>query len=95
MKDSQERVDVLVSIDSSNGRYIIEPQVFEKDSEEVIVAKERLAAIAYKAMKEGYVVYRKIGNQLVEANLEFDYPYVYELVLRMDSEKENTHSMGK
>ena len=60
MKDSQERVDVLVSIDSSNGRYIIEPQVFEKDSEEVIVAKERLAAIAYKAMKEGYVVYRKL-----------------------------------
>lgn len=72
-------VDVLVGV--REGCYIIEKKEFEKGSDEAVEAEKMLIILAYKGMKEGHPIYRKVGDKLEEANLEVDYPYLLELEL--------------
>ena len=72
-------IDVLIAV--REGCYIIEKKEFEKGSTEAIEAEKMLIILAYKGMKEGNPIYRKVGDKLEEANLEVDYPYLLELEL--------------
>lgn len=84
-----EYIDVLIG--TNNGCYIVEKKEFTKDSKEAFEAKQMLKALAYKGMKEGHLIYRKQGDNFVEANLEVDYPYLLELELMPKEER----SFGK
>ena len=47
-----------------------------------------MAVLAYRGMKEGRGIYRKVGNGFTELHPEVDYPMIHELVKTMDANEE-------
>ena len=52
-----ELVDILVGI--SEGNYIVEQRQVQKGSKQAEEAKQVMAVLAYRGMKEGSAIYRK------------------------------------
>ena len=81
-----ELVDVLVGI--SEGNYIVEQKQVQKGSKQADEAKQVMAVLAYRGMKEGHGIYRKVGNGYMELHPDVDYPKLLELVRTMDAHQE-------
>lgn len=89
-----EYVDVLVGI--NNGNFIVEQKPVYKGSKEADEAKQVMAVLAYRGMKEGRGIYRKVGNVFTELHPEVDYPMIHELVKTMDvNEEEQSLNSGR
>lgn len=56
-----EMVDILVGI--SEGNYIVEQKQVQKGSKQAEEAKQVMAVLAYRGMKEGSAIYRKVGKK--------------------------------
>lgn len=82
-----EIVDVLLDFYDNN--LYVEQKKFEKGSSDADYAKKIFAAAAYQSMKEGFIIYRKVGESVTELNPEVDYPYLLELEKFMTSAKSN------
>ncbi len=86
-----ELVDVLVGI--SDGNYIVEQKQVQKNSIQAEEARQVMAVLAYRGMKEGHGIYRKVGNGYTELHPDVDYPKILELVRVMEAkEQENGRS---
>lgn len=81
-----ELVDVLVGISEDN--YIVEQRQVQKGSKQALEAKQVMAVLAYRSMKEGHGIYRKVGNGYVKLHPDVDYPKLLELVRTMDTHQE-------
>ena len=49
-----------------------------------------MAILAYKGMKEGYGIYRKVDDKLIEIHPEVDYPMIMELEKKFAVENSNS-----
>lgn len=83
-----EIIDVLMGITDHN--FIVEPTSFNKGSNEADYAKKTMAILAYKGMKEGYGIYRRVEDKLLEIHPEVDYPMILELEKRFAEENSNS-----
>ena len=82
-----ELVDILVGI--SEGNYIVEQRQVQKGSKQAEEAKQVMAVLAYRGMKEGSAIYRKSFMQL---HPEVDYPMILELVKTFQAEESHSRS---
>lgn len=87
MKET-EIIDVLMEITDNN--FIVQPTSFNKGSNEADYAKKTMAILAYKGMKEGYGIYRRVEGKLLEIHPEVDYPMILELEKRFAEENSNS-----
>lgn len=85
-----ELVDVLIGV--SEGNYIVEQRQVQKGSKQADEAKQVMAVLAYRGMKEGHGIYRKVGNGFMELHPEVDYPMILELVKTFQAEESNSRS---
>ena len=76
-----ELVDILVGI--SEGNYIVEQRQVQKGSKQVL---------AYRGMKEGSAIYRKVGKSFMQLHPEVDYPMILELVKTFQAEESHSRS---
>ncbi len=83
-----EIIDVLMGINDHN--FIVQPTSFNKESKEADYAKKTMAILAYKGMKEGYGIYRRVDDKLLEIHPEVDYPMILELEKRFAEENSNS-----
>lgn len=86
--NESEIIDVLIGI--SNHNFIVQPTSFDKGSNEADYAKKTMAILAYKGMKEGYGIYRKVDDKLIEIHPEVDYPMIMELEKKFAVENSNS-----
>jgi hypothetical protein len=66
-----ELVDILVGI--SEGNYIVEQRQVQKGSKQAEEAKQVMAVLAYRGMKEGSAIYRKVGKNFMQLHPEDQY----------------------
>lgn len=83
-----EIIDVLMGITDHN--FIVQPTSFNKGSNEADYAKKAMAILAYKGMKEGYGIYRRVEDKLLEIHPEVDYPMILELEKKFAEENSNS-----
>jgi len=88
-----ELVDVLVGI--SDGNYIVEQKQVQKGSKQAEEAKQVMAVLAYRGMKEGHGIYRRVGNGYTELHPDVDYPFILELVKTMHASEEESLEHGR
>ena len=77
-----EMVDILVGI--SEGNYIVEQKQVQKGSKQAEEAKQVMAVLAYRGMKEGSAIYRKVGKSFMQLHPEVDYPMILELEKKLN-----------
>ena len=82
-----ELVDILVGI--SEGNYIVEQRQVQKGSKQAEEAKQ---VLAYRGMKEGSAIYRKVGKSFMQLHPEVDYPMILELVKTFQAEESHSRS---
>lgn len=85
-----EMVDILVGI--SEGNYIVEQRQVQKGSKQAEEAKQVMAVLAYRGMKEGSAIYRKVGKSFIQLHPEVDYPMILELVKTFQAEESHSRS---
>ena len=85
-----ELVDILVGI--SEGNYIVEQRQVQKGSKQAEEAKQVMAVLAYRGMKEGSTIYRKVGKNFMQLHPEVDYPMILELVKTFQAEESHSRS---
>ena len=82
----EEYVDVLLEI-KDELFYIVEQRKFYKGSNEAEEAKQVMSALAFRAIKDGGKIYRKVGDTYVEIHPNIDYPKLLELVRTMEAKE--------
>ena len=82
----EEYVDVLLEI-KDELFYIVEQRKFYKGSNEAEEAKQVMSALAFRAIKDGGKIYRKVGDAYVEIHPNIDYPKLLELVRTMEAKE--------
>lgn len=81
-----EYVDVLLEI-KDDLFYIVEQKQFYKGSNEAEEAKQVMYALAFRTIKDGGKIYRKVGDAFVEIYPNIDYPKLLELVRTMEAKE--------
>lgn len=89
----EEYVDVLLEI-KDDLFYIVEQKKFYKGSKEAEEAKQVISALAFRAIKDGGKIYRKVGNAFVEIHPNIDYPKLLELVRTMEAKEIHNYVSG-
>ena len=51
-----------------------------------------MAVLAYRGMKEGSAIYRKVGKSFIQLHPEVDYPMILELVKTFQTEEGHSRS---
>jgi hypothetical protein len=51
-----------------------------------------MAVLAYRGMKEGSAIYRKVGKSFMQLHPEVDYPMILELVKTFQAEESHSRS---
>lgn len=75
--NESEYIDVLIGV--SNHNFVVQSKPFNKGSKEAEEAKKTMTILAYKSVQEGYGVYRQVGSQLLQLNVDEEYPMVAEI----------------
>lgn len=82
--EEKELIDVVVNFE--NKMFFVVSKEFIKGTKEAENAKATLAIIAYKAMNEGYRIFKKDEKGIKEIFPEIDYPNLLELIKQFNIE---------
>lgn len=86
-QNEYESIDTILGF--YEGNLYVENRNYIRGSQEAEQARCMFAALAYQGMKEGFDIYRKVNNQVVQIFPEVDYPYLLELEKFLTSDKSN------
>jgi hypothetical protein len=70
----------------------IQDQRARNEAAEAEEAKQVMAVLAYRGMKEGSAIYRKVGKNFMQLHPEVDYPMILELVKTFQAEESHSRS---